>query len=251
MNRIAFVRTAGIVLFAASSSGLPALADTSISGFVPTTTVPALTEVVAAYEKDHPGVSVHILPAGSKIIVDNLNRGLASDFVIFGDAFATKTTAITDTNHVFSERSILVVAPGAKTKITKPADLANGGVRIGWGSTGSNVELFENQTLENLSQQYGPDFASRVKANITIRRTDNDQLMKALDAGVIDAAFVFLSNTVGSDAEAIDLGDKAVTIPFIGGVVKTSAYATQAKDFLAFLRSPQGQAIMHKHKHGS
>jgi len=251
MKRIPFARLASVVMIAASIAAPPAGADTSLSGFVPTSSLPAFTELASTYEKEHPGVRVRVLPAGSKVIVDNLNRGLETDFVIFGEAFASKTTAIDDPMHVFSERSILVIAPGAKDKITKVADLAKSGVRIGWGTPGSNVDLFESQTLDNLTRELGADYATRVRANITVRRTDNDKIMKALDAGTIDAAFAYLSNTVGSDADSIDLADKAVTVSFIGGVVKGSANASQAKDFLTFTRSTQGQTILHKYKHGS
>lgn len=238
----------GLVLLA--QVALPAEADTSISGFANASAVPALVEVAAAYERAHPGTTVHVLPAGSKIIVDNLNRGLSDDFVIIGESFVAKTTAIVAPIHLFSDRTALVVAPGAKGKIAGPADLAKGGIRLGWGSPGSNPDLLATQTLENLSAQFGGDFAARVKANIIVRRTDNEQLMKALAAGAIDAAIVYYSNTAAGDVETIDLGDKAVTAGFDGAAVKGSANAAAAKDFLAFVRGPQGQAIMHKYRLG-
>ena len=66
----------------------PAMADTSLIGFVPSNVATAFTELATAYGKSHPGISIRILVAGTKTINDNLDRGLADDFVVLGDRFA-------------------------------------------------------------------------------------------------------------------------------------------------------------------
>jgi len=228
---------------------VPAAADTTLIGSVASNTLPAFQELAAAYGRKHPGTTIHFVPAGSKTIITNLNRGLPSDFVVISDAFIGQTQNLIDPEHVLVNRTVIVVSPAAKGKITKPEDLAAAGVRLGDGSPGEALQIFTEQTFANLDAKYGNGLAAKLKANVSLHRIDDAQIAVALKSGKIDAAILLAADAVDDGLESIEIGESAVKIVNDAAIVKGSDHIAEAKDFLAFVRSPEGAAIIRKHGH--
>ena len=87
------------------------------------------------------------------------------------------------------------------------------------------------------------------------RRAAGDNLHAVAQAvpREVDAGFVY-----ATDAQAMsERVQRAFQVPVAGGIsyplamVKTSRNAAEAKRFIAFVRSAQGQAILHRHGFGS
>jgi molybdate transport system substrate-binding protein len=226
----------------------PAMADTSLIGFVPSNVATAFTELATAYGKSHPGISIRILVAGTKTINDNLDRGLADDFVVLGDRFARTNHNLIAPLPIVSSHTVIVIGPAGKTKIRTPADLAADGVRLGGGIAGSGTAYLAEQTLARLTEEYGADFASKARANVVLLRPQNTQLIEALKAGTIDAAIMFPEDAAGGGFDTVDLGERSVTITEEIAIVKGSANAAGVRAFIAFIRSPAGAAILRSNK---
>jgi molybdate transport system substrate-binding protein len=246
MKRSFFVMS--IALITGLATG-PAAADTTLIGSVVSNTIPALNDLAAAYAKKHPGTTIRFVPGGSKTISNNINRGLPSDFVVIGETFVPQTQNLLAPTRLLVNRTVIAVAPAAKGKITKPEDLAASGVRVGSGTPGEALELFSNQTFAKLDAKYGNGYAAKVKANITLVRIDDAQLVDALKAGKIDAAVIFAADALDGGLTNIDLGESSVTIIDDAAVLKDSSHIAEAKDFIAFAHSPEGIAIIRKHGH--
>jgi molybdate transport system substrate-binding protein len=224
-----FFRLASLALGIAASGLAPASANGFVVGFVITPAGPAFTELADAYGKKHPGTTIKILPASSKIIIDNLNRDLSDDFVVLGQQWTGNAPRLSDPERVMTTRTIIVLAPGAKGKIASPADLAAHGIRLGNGSAGSGTEALMNATLDRLGAKYGGDFEARLK---------DDK---------IDATIIYPADADNAGLDTLDLGDASVPVTEVGAIVKGSANAATVKDFFAFVRSPQGEAILKRH----
>jgi molybdate transport system substrate-binding protein len=242
-----FFRLASLALGIAASGLAPASANGFVVGFVITPAGPAFTELADAYGKKHPGTTIKILPASSKIIIDNLNRDLSDDFVVLGQQWTGNAPRLSDPERVMTTRTIIVLAPGAKGKIASPADLAAHGIRLGNGSAGSGTEALMNATLDRLGAKYGGDFEARAKANIVFTRVQNTQLTAALKDDKIDATIIYPADADNAGLDTLDLGDASVPVTEVGAIVKGSANAATVKDFFAFVRSPQGEAILKRH----
>ncbi len=140
----------------AAGSLQAAVADTSLIGFVPSNAASAFTDLAETYGKAHPGTSIRILVAGTKTISDNVDRGLANDFVVVGDTFLGTKQNLVDPSRIVSTHTVIVVGPAGKNKIATPADLAAGGVRLGSGSAGSGTAYLTEQRSRNLPPSTAP-----------------------------------------------------------------------------------------------
>jgi len=243
-----FLRASSALALLAAGCVQPAGAETSLLGFVPSNAAPAFTELAAAYGKAHPDTSIRILVAGTKTISDNVDRGLANDFVVLGDTFLGTKQNLIAPSRIVSTHTVIVVSPAAKNKISTPADLAASGVRLGSGTPGSGTAYLTEQTLPHLVAQYGGGYEAKFRANITLLRAQNVQLIDALKAGTIDAAILFPEDAYAGGLDTIELGDRTVTITEDIALVKGTSNASSVKDFIAFIRSPAGAAILRKHK---
>jgi len=244
----AFTRASAALALLAAGSLQAAAADTSLIGFVPSNAAPAFMELAATYGKAHPGTSIRILVAGTKTISDNVDRGLANDFVVVGDTFLGSKQNLIAPSRIVSTHTVIVVGPAGKNKVTTPADLAASGVRLGSGIPGSGTAQLTEQTLPKLASQYGADYESKVRANIVLVRAQNAQVIEALKAGTIDAAILFPEDAYEGGLETIELGDHALAITEDIALVKGTSNAATVKDFIAFIRSPAGAAIIRRHK---
>jgi len=236
----------GLAVCSGAGTGT-AVASALLVGFVITPATPAFRELADAYCKTHPGTTIEVFPAASTTIIDNLNRNLSNDFVVFSQQWVGLTQRIADTQRVMSTHTIIVLAPGAKAKISSPADLAASGIRLGNGSPGTGTAALMNETLDRLGAIYGGDFVARAKANVVLTRSGSGPLATALKDGKIDAAIIYPADADNAGLDTMDLGAASVPVVEIGAVVKGSANAPVVKDFFAFVRSPQGAAILKRH----
>ena len=225
----------------------PALADTTVVALVASNAADAFRDVAAEYEKAHPGVHVQISAAGSKVIVAQLEQGAAADVIVVSSSFADGSKNVDAPVKLFANHTVISAAKNGKVKSAR--DLANAGVRVGSGTTGSVAAQISDETLTKLAGAYGADFPAKVKANITLTKTALEQIQKAVDDGVVDAAILFAADADTGRSNVIDLGDKSVTVPYSGAVVKNAKNGAQARDLLAMLGSSEGQAILKKRHH--
>jgi len=247
MRRFFRIATLGVCIGLCSGIG-PATANGLVIGFVITPVSPAMTELADAYSKKHPGTTIKILAAGSKTIIDNLNRDLSDDFVVFSQQWLGLTTRLSEPQRLLSTRTVIILAPGAQSKIKTAADLAAPGIRLGDGTPGTGTEAQMNTTLDRLGAKFGGDFVTKAKANVVLVRAQTVQLTDALKNGQIDATIAYPPDADNAGLDSIDPGDASLIVTEIGAVVKGSSNAATVKDFFAFVRSPQGMTILKRHR---
>jgi len=247
MKPLSFVTSIALVFLSLTSTH--ADASTNLIGSVVSNAVPAFRDLAEAYTKSHPGTTITILPGSGDTISKNTNRGLASDFIVIGDNFMAQTQNVIGPARILENYTVIVVAPDAKSKVTKPEDLSVPGVRIGSGTAGGGLGLLADQTFAKLDAKYGNGFLAKVKANVTLVRTQNDLIAQALKAGKIDAAILFAADAQNDDLSKIEIGESSVSNVEYSAALKGSTHLAETKDFLAFAHSPEGIAIIRKHGH--
>ena len=142
----------------------------------------------------------------------------------------------------------MVVPPQASNKPTTLAALTKADVkRVAIGNPDSvPVGRYARGAL----QQAGvwPVVQAKMISTQNVR-----QSLDYVARGEVDAGFVY-----ATDAQAMsERVQRAFQVPVAGGIayplamVKTSRNAAEAKRFIAFVRSAQGQAILHRHGFGS
>jgi molybdate transport system substrate-binding protein len=211
-------------------------------------------EISASYEKANPGTKVDLNFAASGTLLQQIARGAPVDVLASADQ-ATMAQANTEglidpaTQHVFAQNSLwVVVPPQASNKPTTLAALAKADVkRVAIGNPDSvPVGRYARGAL----QQAGvwPAVQAKMISTQNVR-----QSLDYVARGEVDAGFVY-----ATDAQAMsERVQRAFQVPVAGGIayplamVKASRNAAEAKRFIAFVRSAQGQAILHRHGFGS
>jgi molybdate transport system substrate-binding protein len=101
------------------------------------------------------------------------------------------------------------------------------------------------------SPDYGPAYESAVKANFVSREDNVKAVVQKIQLGEADAGFVYLTDVtaaISSKIKKLPIPDQFnVIAEYPIAVTKNSAYATVAQDFVQYILSADGQAIVSKY----
>lgn len=211
-------------------------------------------DIASAYEAAHPGTKVDLNFAASGVLLQQISRGAPVDVLATADmetmAQAAKGGLLeTGSRQTFAtNRLVVVVPPGRKEAPGTLAALAGKGVqRVAIGNPDSvPVGRYARTALQDAG----------LWDAITARTITTQNVRQSLDyvaRGEVDAGFVYASDyqaTPGRVVRAFDVPLKTpITYPV--SVIKGSARAVEARRFVAFVVSPQGQAILRRHGFGA
>ncbi|MEG0186887.1 MAG: molybdate ABC transporter substrate-binding protein [Stenotrophomonas sp.] len=210
-------------------------------------------ELGSAYEKANPGSRIDFNFAASGVLLQQISRGAPVDVFASADEATMDQAAqqkllAAGTREVFAVNALwVVVPPDAKSPPRALTDLAGSTVqRIALGNPDSvPVGRYAKGALEKAG--LWPAVQGRVISTQNVR-----QSLDYVARGEVDAGFVY-----ATDAQAMpDRVRRAFQVPVAGriayplAVVQASAQPVEARRFLAFVRSAQGQAILQKHGFG-
>jgi len=214
----------------------------------------SFAEISAAYEKVHPGTKVDLNFAASGVLLQQIARGAPVDVLASADEAtlekAQKDGLVDPANaHVFAQNSLWVVVP--PQAVRKPATLAAlAGADVKRIAIGNPDSVPVGRYARGALQAAGlwPALQDKLINTQNVR-----QSLDYVARGEVDAGFVY-----ATDAQAMrERVQRAFQVPVAGGIryplglVTRSANASEAKRFIAFVRSPQGQAILQRHGFGS
>lgn len=238
-----------VLLFAMSPANAAELTVSAASSLTE-----SFREIAAAYEKANPGTRVDLNFAASGVLLQQIARGAPVDVFASADQAtmeqaAQRSLVVSATRQIFAVNSLwVVVPPQAGHKPTSLAALAAPGVkRVAIGNPDSvPVGRYAREALQQagLWQAVQPKMISTQNVR---------QSLDYVARGEVDAGFVY-----ATDAQAMpDRVHRAFQVPVASGIsyplamVKTSRAPGQARAFIAFVRSPPGQAILRRHGFGS
>ncbi len=213
-------------------------------------------EIAKAFEAAHPGVTVTLNFAGSQTLRAQIEQGALAD--VFASADHKNMDPLISANLIaggtyedFANNLLVVILPPSNPgNIQALQDLAKPGIKLDVADSSVPVGNYSRQALANLSKDpaYGSDFGNKVLANVVSNETDVKQVVAKVDLGEADAGIVY-----ATDAQAApDL--KAIAIPngfnviarYPIAVLSKAPNADLAAAFVAYVLSPDGQAILKK-----
>ncbi|QGL63866.1 molybdate ABC transporter substrate-binding protein [Stenotrophomonas maltophilia] len=241
-----------ILVFLGLLASLPAWAG-NLTVSAASSLTESFRELGAAYEKANPGSRVDFNFAASGVLLQQIARGAPVDVFASADEATMDQAAqqkllAAGTREVFAVNALwVVVPPQAKAPPRALADLAGAGVqRIAVGNPDSvPVGRYAQGALR--AAKLWPAVQGKVISTQNVR-----QSLDYVARGEVDAGFVY-----ATDAQAMpDRVRRAFEVPVAGriayplAVVQASTQPVEARRFAAFVRSAQGQAILHKHGFG-
>ena len=216
----------------------------TITVFAAASLTEAFGELAAAFEAEHPGVTVRLSFAGSATLRTQVLEGAPAD--VFASASPDEVAALGAAGLVVEERALatntLVIAT-ERDGIGGFEELALPGLRLVLAAEEVPAGRYARESLALA----GDDFAGRVLANVRSNEANVRATLAKVELGEADAAIVY-----ASDLRAADEDVRAVAIPERYQVAAEYRIALLAESdvagaFVAFATSPEGMAMLARH----
>ncbi len=235
---------------------MPTPQPRTLTVFAATSLTEAFKEIGSDFDTVNSGVTVTFNFSSSGILRTQLEQGAAAD--VFASANTTEmNTLVTDTlvaadaAKIFLTNSLLVILPANNpAKIQTLQDLARRGIKLVLCDTTAPCGNYARQILVNLDKDpaFSPTFSTQVLANLVSNETDVKQAVAKVQLGEVDAGIVYVSDSVAApDLKTIQFpAAENVIAQYPIAVLKGTTQPDLAASFIAYVLSPDGQAILKK-----
>ncbi len=234
----------------------PAGTRTELVVFAASSLTEGFTDVAEAFERANPGVDVRLSFAGSQVLRMQLQHGAAAD--VFASANEAHMKALADSHlvshhsvgqhSVFARNDLTVIVPATNpAKINSFADLARA-QRLVIGTAAVPVGIYTRDVFANARKVHGASFVDMLEGRVVSEETNVRVVRAKVALGEADAAFVYRTDALASDAvtQVPIPADILCSAKYRIAPVTQSPQPEAAGRFVAFVRSPAGQALLQK-----
>jgi molybdate transport system substrate-binding protein len=217
----------------------------------------AFKEMGDNIEQANPGTKVTFNFAGSPTLRTQLAQGARADVFASADEpnmqGAQKEGTIASEPRLLVRNQLVAIVPAANpAQVIRLQDLAKPGVKLVLTNKEVPVGNYSRQALAKMSQDaaFGPEFATRVLANLVSEETNVRQVVAKVQLGEAHAGIVYSSDVTPAVRGAVQV--LAIPDPFNViahypiAIVRDAPNAAGARAFIDYVLSPAGQAILTK-----
>ena len=257
MKRIlSFVLLAALFLVGCAPAATPISTPEprSLTVFAAASLTDAFTEIGQNFEAANPGVTVTFNFAGSQALRTQIEEGAPAD--VFASANKTemdnaiKGSFIAENapQNFLSNKLVIILPADSAGTVAKPEDLANPGIKIVLAAEDVPVGKYARQALDTMSGSFGSDFKDKVLANVVSNEDNVKQVVAKIQLGEADAGIVYTSDAVAApELKTIDIpAELNVIAKYPIAKLTQSPNADLADAFIAYVLSPDGQAVLQK-----
>lgn len=215
----------------------------------------AFTEIAAAFEASHDGVVIDLNTGASSALAVQIVEGAPA--AVFASANEAQMQVVRDAGLApnpmpFTANRLVLVIPsdGALTSFEK---IAGSGVRLVLAGPDVPVGAYARAAIEAASTDYGSHFASAALANVVSEEPNVRAVLTRVELGEADAGIVYATDAAVAGGAVRVLEIPAHYAPradyFIAAI--GDAPPSSAEEFISFVLSPKGQAILIRHGFGA
>ncbi len=214
----------------------------------------AFTEIGQNFDAAHPGLTTTFNFAGSQALRTQIEEGAVVD--VFASANTKEMeTLITgmlvpaDTAQIFLTNQLLVILPADNpANIQSLEDLKTPGLKLILAAEEVPAGKYARQALENLNTLYGSDYKDNVLANVVSNEDNVKQVVAKIQLGEADAGIVYISDAIAApELKTIEIpADYNIIAQYPIAVLTNAPQADLAAEFIGYVLSPEGQAILQK-----
>lgn len=238
----------------ATGSSTPTPAPVTLNIFAAASLTKSFNLIEANYTKLHPNIKFKADYDSSSALEQQLANGAPAD--IFASADTTNmqkatTAGLVTSSQVFAHNRLVVILPVSNPgHITTLKDLARAGVKIDVADSTVPVGKYTLQVLANMgkSPDYGPAYVAAVTKNVVSKEENDAAIVQKVQLGEADAGVVYVSDinpATASQFTSITIPDNFnVIADYPIAALKNSAHNSEAQDFVQYVLSPDGQAVL-------
>ena len=214
----------------------------------------AFTEIGNAFEADHPDVGVVFNFGGSQNLRTQIEQGAPADVFASANTKEMNTLVVqgfvaAGTPKIFLANQLVVILPKDNPAgITSLEDLSKPNLKLVLAAEEVPAGRYARQVLENLNSMFGADYRDKVLANLVSNEDNIRQAVTKVQLGEADGSIVYISDAVAAPGlPRIEIpADVNVLAEYPITQLVSSLNPELADQFIAFILSPTGQAILAK-----
>lgn len=262
MNKRTLAAVFAAVVLAASASAGFAQEPKELTVFCAASLTGAFGEIGDMYENET-GIGVTFNFDGSQVLRTQIENGAYAD--IFVSANKKQLNALKNEGYlnnstisVFTEnKPALIVPKDNPAKIEDISDLAKPGLKIIIGTKDVPIGDYTLQILDKLTNDtaYGPDFETRVMANVVSLETNVNYIVSKVSLGEADAGIAYRSDVTKEQTAKITIieipDEYNVIAEYPIGILKQSMHPADApadaEGFMNLVQSEEGRAVLERY----
>lgn len=207
-------------------------------------------------ESLHQGLTITYNFGGSPALRTQLEQGAPADVFVAADLaqmeLARRHGVVQGEAMIFARNRLVVIVPRDNPKQLRSFhDLAGPGLKLVLAAPQVPVGQYSRQALSKAQSEYGADFAERVLGNLASEEDNVKQVVTKVQLGEADAGMVYVSDVTPRVSQGVlalpiaDAYNQLATYPL--ALTATLQNRRAAEVFVAFVLSPEGQAILKAH----
>lgn len=251
-----------ILLTGCSSASSTPIVDTesqTLLVFAAASLTDAFTEIGKNFEAQNSNVTVTFNFAGSQALRTQIKEGAPADVYASAsdkemEALITNAFVIKESSQIFLSNRLIVILPADNPAgINSLEDLANDGVKIVLAAEEVPVGNYARQALDLMNESFSNNFKDKVLENIVSNEDNVKQVVAKIQLGEADAGIVYTSDAiVATDLQTIEIPTELnIIAKYPIAPLVESANTDLANEFIAYVLSDEGQAILQKWGFGS
>lgn len=260
MRRIPATLTLGLLpllvgIFAGCGGGAGTQPQVGITVFAAASLTDAFKEAQTKFQAAHPNVTITYNFAGSDTLATQINQGAPAD--VFASANTAQMNGVVKGGLIdaasvrtFAHNRLVVIYPKVNpANIQTLQDLARPHLKLDLAAKTVPAGQYALDFLTRASADpaFGADYKDKVLKNVVSYETDVRSVLTKVSLGEADAGIVYTTDaaTKAENVKAIAIPDGLNTIAVYPiAPVKSSRHAPVAQQFVDYVLSPDGQAIL-------
>lgn len=256
IKRLVLLASIAVLVFA--SSAVSADEPEELVVFTAASLTGAFGEIGEVYE-DETGIKVVFNFDGSQALRTQIEHGAYAD--VFASANNKQMNALKDLGlmnnssvSIFTRNKLSLIIPKDNPAgISNLGDIAKPGVKIVIGTKDVPVGDYALQIIDKLGDDpaWGPEYKEKVLANIISQETNVNYVVTKIALGEADVGFAYVSDVtleLSSRVSQIEIPDEYnIIAEYPMGITTESRYAAEALNFINFVKSDEGRAVLEKY----
>ncbi len=215
-------------------------------------------ELGQRFESQNPGVRLSFSFAGSQQLAQQIDQGAPADVFAsaskkYMDAAIASMRVADGTPTTFAQNRLVVIFPKDNPAgLSTLQDLAKPGLKLDFADISVPVGQYTLDFLDKAAQEaaLGADFKEKVLSNVVSYEMDVKAVVSKISLGEVDAGVVYFSDyhTAAGTLGRLDIPDALNVISsYPIAPIADGKNADLAEDFIGWVLSPEGQAILSRH----
>lgn len=218
----------------------------------------AFSDAAAVLARRSPPIGIRFNFAGSQQLAFQLEQGAQADVFASADQrwmeVVRDSGLVAGTPTVFARNRLVVITPAANPgRIDRLQQLSRRGLKLVLAAEAVPVGKYSREVLSRLAGApgFGADYPAQVLRNVVSQEENVKAVVTKVQLGEADGGIVYASDVtpeVGREVRVLQIPDEynvIATYPI--ALLKGSKHPPAARAFVAFVLSPEGQALLARH----